>query len=149
MKKAAFFLTAFVLFSIEARFTFFGIRPCLTILLACFAGFKGGPRSGLLAGAFLGLLEDGFSGGILGPGMLGKGMAGYISGYLAGPLSWKPAYGYFGIFFLTAFDGAVSFTSRAALDQTAATTSNAAFVVTAQSLLNSLSAPVLRPREKR
>jgi len=65
----------------QATFPFpFGMRPDLVLLVACFYGLRKGQARGLGFGALSGLAMDLFSGTLLGPCMLGNGVAAYATG---------------------------------------------------------------------
>ncbi len=63
-----------------------GVRPDLILLLAVFAGLYRGEIKGGLVGFLGGLLEDSFSGGLLGMGALSKTVAGTLAGLLGNKL---------------------------------------------------------------
>lgn len=67
-----------------------------------------------LFGASAGLLEDILAGSIIGPSMLSKGMAGYLSCYLFSDLIfiWTPLWGSLAIGLLTLLDGFIIVTLR-------------------------------------
>ncbi|MCK4436366.1 rod shape-determining protein MreD [bacterium] len=63
-----------------------GVRPDLILLLSVFAGLYRGETKGGLVGFLGGLLEDFFSGGLLGMGALSKTVAGTLAGFLGNKL---------------------------------------------------------------
>jgi len=63
---------------------FWGIRPDLILLLVFFHGFRFGETRGLIFGALSGLLLDVYSGSIIGPHTLSKGVIGYGAAWFPG-----------------------------------------------------------------
>lgn len=63
---------------------FWGIRPDLILLLVFLHGFRFGETKGLVFGALSGLLLDVYSGSIIGPHTLSKGVVGYGAAWFPG-----------------------------------------------------------------
>ncbi|GAB4390541.1 MAG: hypothetical protein Kow0025_23270 [Thermodesulfovibrionales bacterium] len=146
MRKLAFALAVVVCFVVETRLAPAGLRLNLTLLPVYWAGLRHGPARGLLTGALVGAALDSISGGILGPSMLGKGLAGYLASLMTGGLfRWTPVLGLLGLAVLTVADGAVSYASLAAFAQAPAPAGEAALAIAAQGVMNSIAGLYIRP----
>lgn len=133
-------------FVLEARVSVFGVRPSAIVLVVYWFGLKEGPVKGIAYGAVLGAVADGVSGGILGPGMLGKGLVGYFASSLSrGVFRWTPLSGLLWAGALSALDGAITFTSLTVFDRQPSTVLFASVVVIVQTLVNSLAGMFIRP----
>ena len=99
MKCFLFALSVVAAVIVQTKVSLFGVRPDLTVAIAYYIGLTRGSAKGAAAGSLIGLFEDSVEGIILGPNMLGKGMAGYFSSLLSGsPFRWTPLLGMLGIF---------------------------------------------------
>lgn len=146
MRKLWFALAVVVCFVVEARLAPAGIRLNLTILPVYYAGLRHGPSRGLLTGALVGMAVDGVSGGMLGPNMLSKGLAGYLASLMtSGLFRWTPVLGLLGVAVLTAADGAVSYVSLSVFSQAPAPLSVAAAAIATQGAINSIAGIYIRP----
>ena len=146
MRKLAFVLAVAACFLLESRLAPLGIRLNLTFLPVYYAGLRYGPSRGLLIGAAVGMASDSLSGGILGPGMLSKGMVGYLASLMTGGLfRWTPVLGLLGVAVLTAADGAVSYASLAIFSQAPAPIGEAAVAIAARGAINSIAGLYIRP----
>lgn len=135
-------------FVLEAQIRVFGISPNLTVLFAYAIGLRQGAKRGLLSGAGLGVLSDSITGNILGPDLLGKSTAGYLSSFLKrGLFTWTPLLGFFGVFFLTTCDGIISYTSTAIFSRPPTALSGAAVIIFWQAAFNSIFGLFIKPDE--
>lgn len=152
MKKALFlgmiFLgMIFLALLLESRISVFGTPPNLTAAIAYYFGLKHGETKGIFFGSLIGLLEDGLSGNILGPNLLGKGLVGFFSAFMSGSFfRWTPLLGMFGIFFLTALDGITVFFSRTAFELMPTSIPNAISIVIVSAIMNSFLGIFIRPQ---
>lgn len=69
---------AYLALAIQGLF-FHGVKPDLALILVCFFSVRHGQSSGITYGALIGLLIDVSSGFILGPHILSKAVAAYLS----------------------------------------------------------------------
>ncbi len=149
MRGIFFLIVIFLAFVLQTRVSIIGISPNLTAALAYYFGLRNGETKGMLFGAFIGIIEDSLSGGILGPNLIGKGLVGFISSFMSGSFfRWTPVLGIIGIFFLTSFDGFVVFLSKAIFEHMPRGISNAISVILVTAVLNSLLGIFLRPRDE-
>ncbi len=138
-----------VAFVIDSKVVLLGVRPDLVALLAYGAGLKYGPKKGIVFGSLLGLVSDSISGGLLGPGLLGKGMTGYLASLFSGGLfRWSPLFGLCGAGFLTFLDRAFSFTAVSVFDVMPAGGLHALGMMVAPAALNSIGGVFIRPAER-
>lgn len=135
-------------FVIEAKVQIFGIRPAMTALLVYSIGLRNGPLKGLAFGASIGIISDSLSGGMLGPNLLGKGMAGYLSATFTGILffRWTPLVGILGVAAITFLDRAVSFVSISIFEQMPSGIPYALYVMLGQAGLNSIAGLFIKPK---
>jgi rod shape-determining protein MreD len=76
------FIPLFVLqLTVIPLISYNNIVPDLIILPVVYFAVKNGQRFGMLLGFILGLLFDIFSGGLIGPSIFSKTVAGFIAGY--------------------------------------------------------------------
>lgn len=150
MIKVLFILVIFLSFLLESRISIFGAQPNLTAAVVYYFGLKNGATKGLLFGAMIGIIGDGISGGILGPGMLGKGFVGFFSSFMSGGsfFRWTPLLGMIGIFFLTAFDGIIVFFSRAIFEHMPTSITSAISIALISAELNSFFGVFLKPKNE-
>jgi len=147
MKGRVIFAVLFALaLVLESKVRVMGAGPNLTILFAYYSGLKYGQEKGLAVGALTGLLTDSLSGGILGPGILGKATAGYLAAFLRGGLFiWTPLLGFLAAAALTMADGYISFASISVFSISPNTMANASLIILCQAAANSLVGPFIRP----
>lgn len=139
-------LVIFCAFLLQTRLSFLGVSPDLTALLAYYFGITGGATKGIAFGSFIGVLEDSLTGSILGPHLLGKGMAGFFSSFLSGSFfRWTPYLGMVAVFILTALDGLVVLTSRTVFETMPAPASAAVGIIVTQGLLNVIAGFFIKP----
>lgn len=69
---------AFLAIVIQAKF-FAGVKPDIVLALVCLYSIRQGGIKGMAFGALTGMIIDSASGFILGPNMLSKTLAGYLS----------------------------------------------------------------------
>ncbi len=102
------------LFLIQSVFSVGEFKLNLLILPVYYVGFKKGYLKGLLTGALIGFLEDSFSGIIIGPALLSKGVLGIAASYIRGGFFiWRPALGMISLFGLCLIDDTIRFISLA------------------------------------
>lgn len=91
----------------------FGIRSCRKVSVFEYSGNKV-EVSGVVFGALVGLMEDVLSGSIIGPGVLSKGLIGFLSPIVFTDLvfKWTPLWGGIAIVVFTLMDGMVMAGSR-------------------------------------
>lgn len=148
MKKALFFGIIFLALLLESRITVFGAPPNLTAAIAYYFGLKNGETKGILFGSLIGLLEDGLSGNILGPNLIGKGLVGFFASFMSGNFfRWTPLLGIIGIFFLTALDGITVFLSRTAFEVMPTSILSATSNIIISAIMNSFLGIFIKPRD--
>ncbi len=122
---------------IHSQVSLWGVAPNLTVVVAYAVGIHGGPAKGILVGSAVGIVEDSVSGNILGPNLLGKGMAGYLASFSSGSLfRWTPLLGVLFLFGLTLVDGGIVFLSRTIFEASPTSLSGAVFTLLMQGVLN-------------
>lgn len=147
MKTVCLLVAIIFSFIIQTRVSIFGISPALTVAVAYYLGVRNGPVKGIFLGSLIGMIEDSISAGILGPNLLGKGMAGYFSSFMSGSLfRWTPLLGVVGLFILTIMDGFAVFLSKAIYETMPASPSIAIITLLTQGLINSVMGIFLRPK---
>ena len=147
MKRALFWGIIFLALLLESRISVFGTSPNLTAVIAYYFGLKNGETKGILFGSLIGLLEDGLSGNILGPNLLGKGLVGFFASFMSGSFfRWTPLLGMIGIFFLTALDGITVFLSRTVFELMPTSMLNATLKIIAAAIINSFLGIFIKPR---
>jgi hypothetical protein len=92
---------------------FFGLKSRQKVSVFEYSGSKAGVSS-VLFGAFVGLMEDALSGAIIGPGMLSKGLVGFLSPMVFTDVvfRWTPLWGGIAIAVFSLLDGAVTAGAR-------------------------------------
>lgn len=137
----------FFVFIIQGSVSLFDVTPNFTILIACFAGIRGGEGKGLLLGSLIGIFEDSLSGTLLGPHMLSKGLMGYLAGFLSSKFFvWTPVLGILSGVIITMADGVAVFTVRSVFAAMPCGIGAAAFIIMMQSLLNAPLGLLLKKR---
>lgn len=136
----------YFIFVIQSKVSIFGIPPALTVLVPYCIGLRKGARKGLLTGLLTGMVEDGLSGNILGPHLLGKGIVGFSSSLLSGSLfRWTPVLGLIGLFFFTVIDGLAVFVMKTLFNIQFIPASRLLTTLLFQGTLNCLAGVFLRP----
>jgi rod shape-determining protein MreD len=137
MKYLLWGIITFLTFGIQGAISFFDITPNFTVILACYAGIRGGEGKGLFLGSLIGILEDSLSGTLLGPHLLSKGIIGYLSASLYSKFFiWTPVLGVISVVVLTIADSSIVYTSRSVFGTMPSGVGSAAFVIAMQSLFN-------------
>lgn len=132
---------------LQTRMSLFGISPSLMVVVAYYLGIKNSSTQGILAGSLVGLIEDSVVGGMIGPNILGKGMAGFFSSFISGGIfRWTPLLGMLAISALTMMDGLVVFLSRVLYETIPAPPSRVILSIVVQGLMNSALGIVIRPK---
>ena len=72
---------AYLTLTLQAVF-FKGIKPDFVLVLVCFYSFRYGQAGGITYGVFAGLLMDAASGFIIGPNLISKALAGFLTATL-------------------------------------------------------------------
>lgn len=150
MKKLIFILLVALAFVVESKVRVLGIiRLNLTVIFIYYIGLKYGPTRGLLFGTSLGIVADSVAGGIMGPNLLGKAVAGYFAAFLkSGMFIWTPLLGFVSLLALTFVDGAVSFFSTQIFVEPPTTISNAFIIMFWQGAINSIAGLFIKPRDE-
>lgn len=134
-------------FIIQSRVAVVGVAPALTAAAAYYFGITRGASKGILAGSFIGMIEDSIGGHILGPNLLGKGLVGFFSSLSSGSLfRWTPLLGMISIFVLTIVDGIIVLLARAIFETAPASFSHGAFALFLQALFNIVIGVLIRPK---
>ena len=137
MKYLLWAVVTFLTFGIQGSLSFFDITPNFTVILACYAGIREGEAKGLFIGSLIGIIEDSFSGTLLGPNLLSKGLVGYLAAFLYSKFFvWTPVLGILTIMVLTMADSIVVYMSRSIFDTMPSGIGAAAFIIVMQSLFN-------------
>lgn len=146
MKLIWLFLSVLAAFIVHSQVSFWGVAPNLTVVVAYAVGIYAGPARGVLLGSAIGMLEDSITGNILGPNLLGKGMAGFLASFNTGSLfRWTPFLGMLSLFSLTLLDGVVVWSSRTIFETSPATMSRGFFTILMQGMMNITIGIFLRP----
>lgn len=135
-------------FVLEAKVRVLGIMPSVSTLIVYSIGLRNGHLKGLAFGALIGIVSDSLSGGMLGPNLLGKGVAGYFSASLTGLLffRWTPFIGIIGAGTATIIDRAVSFISISIFHGMSTSVLHALYFILGQAVLNSVVGLFIRPK---
>lgn len=149
MRKLGFAALIFIVFLVQTNLSVFGIPLELTTVLCYYFGLKKGKVRGMCIGAFIGIIEDGIAGGIVGPNMVSKGLVGFLSASMLGSFFvWTPILGVIVISALTIFDGACVYMLKAIFEY-APTSIPAAFTtVLMQALMNLFWGLVIRHKNE-
>lgn len=147
MKKLFFIFLVALAFVVESKFRALGmVKLDLTVIFVYFIGLRYGPTKGLVFGASVGMVADGLAGGILGPNLLGKAVAGYLSSFLkSGMFMWTPLFGFISLMVITILAGAVAFFSANIFAQPPTEMSNALVIMFWQGAINSVAGLFIRP----
>jgi rod shape-determining protein MreD len=138
----------FLTFIIQESVSLFNVTPNLTVVLVFYVGIRKGEVTGIFFGSLIGILEDSLSGALLGPNLLSKGLAGYLSSLIYSRFFiWTPLLGIISISALTLIDSSIVFISRSIFDKIPVSISAAFFAIAIQSLLNAPLGILLRPKD--
>lgn len=147
MKSIVFVVATVLALLLQTKVSIFGAAPALTVLLACYAGITGGTTKGMAAGSILGIIEDGISGGMIGPNLLGKGMAGFFSSYISGGVfRWTPLLGMLALFIFTVMDGFAVFLSRGIYETLPSSPGRMVLTLATQATLNAFAGIFMKPK---
>lgn len=140
-------LSVILSFIIQTNASLFGISLNLTAAAVYFIGINSGTTKGVLTGSIIGIVEDSIAGGLLGPHLLGKGIAGFLSSLLLGSfVRWTPLLGFLGLFFITIIDSLIGFLARSVYEPMPSSFLNIGLILLTQGLINSAMGLFLRPK---
>jgi rod shape-determining protein MreD len=149
LEKPFFAFLTVLCFVLETKLEALGIRPNLTVLPVYYVGLRHGPGKGVLFGAFIGIIADSLSGGILGPNLLSKGAAALLASTITGSyLNWTPVLGAIGLFVITWADGIISLAALSVFAETPAIISVAAMAMLGQATVNCVAGVFIRPKHE-
>lgn len=149
MKVLLWAAIGFLAFLAQASISLFDITPNLTIVLAFYAGAREGEIKGLFYGSLTGTVEDSLSEAFLGPHLLSKGLAGYLSSLVYSRFFiWTPLLGVISITIFTFADGIIVFMLRSIFDRMPANVGAALYVILIQSLMNAPFGLFLKPGKR-
>ncbi len=149
MKFLLWAIIVFFTFVAQASISLFDITPNLTVVLAFYAGIREGEIKGLFFGSLIGTVEDSLSEAFLGPHLLSKGLAGYLSSLVYSRFFiWTPLLGVISMIIFTFADGIIVFMLRSIFDGMPASVGAALYVIFIQSLMNAPFGLFLRPGDK-
>jgi rod shape-determining protein MreD len=138
----------FLTFIIQESVSLFNVTPNLTVVLVFYVGIRKGEVTGIFFGSLIGIVEDSLSGALLGPNLLSKGLAGYLSSLIYSRFFiWTPLLGIISISALTLIDSSIVFISRSIFDKIPVSIGAAFFAIAIQSLLNAPLGILLRPKD--
>lgn len=147
MSHACFALAVVMAFVLQTKVSIFGISPALTVGLVYYFGINNNSAKGLLFGSMIGIVEDSIAGSMLGPNLLGKGMAGFFSSYMFGRLfRWTPMLGIIGLFMLTIMDGLAVFLSHIMFKAVHVPANKVIATLLIQGIINSVFGIFVRPK---
>lgn len=147
MKVLLFILTISLAFVIQSKVTIFGIPPSLTVTVPYYVGLRNGQKKGILTGSLIGMIEDSLSGNILGPHLLGKGIAGFSGSFFLGSFfRWTPILGIIGLFSVTILDGLTVFIVKMIFNIQLIPASRFITTILFQGLMNMVVGAFLRPK---
>lgn len=137
----------FIAFLLQAKLSLLSVAPDMTILLSYFAGIKYSQNRGVIVGLLIGGLEDSLSSSILGPNMLGKGLAGFSASFFisGGIFVWTPLLGMLAVALLTLVDNSVVFLSLSIFDRQPTNPATGLLISVMQALLNSAAGMFIKP----
>ncbi len=137
-------------FLADMKLSIHGFRPDLVSFMAYWFGYSRSSGGGMLYGAAIGAAEDSLYMGMLGPGMLSKGLIGFFASFLSrGFFRWTPLLGFFGAMALTLAGGFVELGVLSVFSQGAEGFSTGGLLVLlSQALLNGVLGIFLRPEIK-
>lgn len=147
MKPVCLLLSVLLSFILQTNVSVFDLSLNLTVVVVYFVGINGGTARGVLIGSVVGIIEDSIAGGILGPHLLGKGIAGFLSSLLLGRfVRWTPLLGFFGLFFITILDGLIGYLARSVYEPVPSSFLSVTIIILTQGLMNSVLGFFLRPK---
>jgi rod shape-determining protein MreD len=121
----------------QGTISLFDITPNFTVISACYAGIREGENKGLLLGSLIGMVEDSLSGSLIGPHLLSKGLAGYLSALLYSKIFvWTPVLGVLTAIVFTIADSFAVYAARSVFGTMPSGFGAAAFIIALQSLFN-------------
>ncbi len=134
-------------FLLDMKLSIGGFRPALVSFMAYWFGYSRSSGKGMLYGAAVGAVEDSLYAGVLGPGMLAKGVIGFFASFLSrGFFRWTPLLGFFGALTLTLAGGFVELAVLSVFSRGAEGFSTGGFLTLIfQALLNGVLGIFLRP----
>lgn len=149
MKYLWWLLLICLVFLLQNSMSILSVSPNLTLLVVYFIGIRYGGTWGLLMGALIGSLEDILASSMIGPNMLAKGAAGFLSAsFLSGNvLIWTPFFGTIAVALLTFMSSSIVFLSLSVFSKPPTHPSSALFTAIMQSLMNALAGIFMRPRD--
>ena len=147
MKYLFWAIAVFVAFLLQSKVSLLSVTPNFTVLLVYYAGIRYGENKGFMTGLLIGAIEDSLSSPILGPNMLGKGLAGFFSSFFisGGFFVWTPLLGILGVGILTLLDNFAVFSSLTVFSRMPTGPSSALFISIMQALLNASFGLFIRP----
>jgi len=147
IKKLSFWtVIAALIFLLQSVISTGLLKLNLTLLLVYYFGLKRGELQGAAVGISVGFLEDAVSGQLIGPGMLGKGLAGILPAYLSeGFFIWTPLLGMLAVFTLTVVDETVIYTSLSLFSQRPAPFQDFIALTFVKALINAPFGWLIRP----
>ncbi len=164
MGTASWFFLASVALLLQPKLTLFGCPLNLTIALVYAFGIKTAPHQpaasgssdvlpeirGTAFGAGIGLIEDVMTGSILGPNLLSKGLAGFVSTMVYREIffQWESAVGGVVLAVLTLLDGLLVIWTRELFSNLYAGGPAVANLIIVQSIINIPLGLMLRPEKK-
>ncbi|MDA8090201.1 MAG: hypothetical protein M0Z61_08290 [Nitrospiraceae bacterium] len=134
-------------FLLDMKLSIHGFRPDLVIFIVYWFGYSRSGSRGLLFGAAAGAVEDSLFMGMLGPGILSMGIAGFFASFLSMSFfRWTPFLGFFGAMGLTLAAGFVELATLSFFGHGAeGILSGGIVILLAQSVLNGVLGYFLRP----
>lgn len=147
MRKACLLIAVVISLVVQARVSFFGVSPALTVAVVYYMGIRNGSLKGMLLGSLVGLVEDSISGGLLGPNLLAKGFVGYSASFINLNLfRWTPLLGMTGIFVLTIIDGVIVLLFKAIYETAPAVFYGTIPSILSRGLMNSIFGILIKPK---
>jgi rod shape-determining protein MreD len=138
----------FLTFIIQESISLFNVTPDLTLVLVFYVGIRKGEVKGIFFGSLIGIIEDSLSGALLGPNLLSKGLAGYLSSLIYSRFFiWTPLLGIISISALTLIDSSIVFISRSIFAKIPVSIGTAFFAIAMQSVLNAPLGIFIRPKD--
>ena len=150
-----FFTLRILLFTVLAfladmKLSIYGFRPDFVSFMAYWFGYSRSSGGGMLYGAAVGAAEDSLYMGLIGPGMLSKGLIGFFASFLSrGFFRWTPLLGFFGAMALTLAGGFAQLAVLSVFSRHAeGFSTGGALILLAQALLNGVLGIFWRPEIK-
>ena len=135
---------------LDMKISFYGFRPDLVSFMAYWFGYSRPSGAGMLYGAAAGAVEDSLYMGLLGPGMLSKGLIGFFASFLSRSFfRWTPLLGFFGALALTLAGGFVELAVLSVFSQgSEGFSTGGLWILLFQGLLNGVLGIFLRPEAR-